>query len=583
MRKQDSFCSPTTILQILENRLSADADNVAFEFLNAPDSRTSISYVGLRCKSLAVANALKEVCDVGDRVLLPTNNDASFPVAFLGCLYAGCIAVPIQVPRVQASLPDQGLGQILGIIEDAAPKLVLVDEQNMKALEAVMSVLGPQLPSLRLATVQSLVSMGCQDVPLSFPSAEDVAFLQYTSGSTSSPKGLMITHECIVNNQRSIQDRYQMPVHGTGVSWLPFYHDMGLSSGFLMPLVFGIKTVIMPPLLFAAKPDVWLREISRYDVVGSGGPNFAYSHCVSRIKKDKVSGFDLTGWQLAFCGAEPIRPETLDTFCRHFAEAGFKRTSFFPSYGLAEGTLFVSGKVADREPSILPFAVDSVRTGKPRLLENVAGDAIAKLVGCGPAGLNIEIKVIDVEGRKSRDSGEIGEICVKSNAAAKGYWNKPLETRSTFCQTIDNENGYFRTGDLGFLYNGELFVTGRKKEIIIFNGVNYYPQDIEMAAQKTHEAFAQYKAAAFCTEAAGNERLVLVIEGSPRYLPPDYDSVISGVKKGVRLAHQLVLDDVVIVPPGKIPKTTSGKVKRLNCKSLYIDGFFESPTLATQE
>jgi 8-amino-7-oxononanoate synthase len=388
------------------------------------------------------------------------------------------------------------------------------------------------------------------------------------------PKGVMVSHKNLLHNEKLIASAFRHTTETIGVGWLPLFHDMGLIGHVLQPIYVGFPSVIMPPEAFIQKPLRWLQAISRYKATSSGGPNFAYELCASKIKPQERENLDLSCWDVAFNGAEPVRAATLEKFANTFADYGFKREAFYPCYGMAETTLFVSGGIKSQSPVI--EAVD-----KLALLENNAVTINSQhpnaqlLVGCGHAWLSETIVIVNPESLTECRDGEIGEIWVSSDSVAQGYWNRPEQTEETFkAYLADTQVGPFlRTGDLGFLLAGELFITGRIKDLIIVQGRNHYPQDIEATVQQSNSALRKDYGAAFSIEIAGQERLVVVQEVERSYLRKlDYPVVIQQIISSVAEEHQLDVYAVALLKTASIPKTSSGKIQRIACRTAFLAG-----------
>lgn len=557
-------------------------DAMAFELVLKEDQRTQLSYGELHQQAIRLADYLQKHHKKGDRVLLPSNNELSFHVAFLGCMYAGCIAVPVQIPRPKPNLPDMGLGRFISIIQDCNPTIALIDDIYVSLLEKYGDGIKFVFKDTPIKSIQQiLTNHQPSDQRLRLPEADELAFLQYTSGSTSNPKGVMLTHANIVANQRSIDSCYQLQHDTTIITWLPTYHDMGLCSGFFMPVYKGCPAIIMQPLAFIAKPVNWLQEISRHKSVVSGGPNFAFSHCIDRVPDSELERLDLSEWKLAFCGAEPIRPETIKGFSEKFSQAGFNLATFCPSYGLAEATLYVSAKNADEKPLINDFCADSISNHSVIPLDQSKSEKAVSLVSCGRPGKSVQI--VDPDTLTPLPNGKIGEIAVASNSNGSGYWNNPEASTQTFNVKLKGieDQAFMLTGDFGFIHEQELYVSGRIKEIIIINGVNHYPQDIEYTAQQQHNAFNNYKAAAFSLN-NDNNQVILILEAQAQFQANEAEQLIHKIKQSVRLEHQILISEVLLVSPGSIPRTSSGKVQRTLCAKLYRKQHFQTIALTRE-
>ncbi|MGZ3461580.1 MAG: AMP-binding protein, partial [Archangium sp.] len=401
---------------------------------------------------------------------------------------------------------------------------------------------------------------------------DSLAFLQYTSGSTGTPKGVMLTHGNLLHNLAQIHRAFAASTDSVGVIWLPPYHDMGLIGGILEPLYGGLPVALMSPLDFLKRPLRWLEAISRFRGTHSGGPNFAFELCTRKISPEERERLDLSSWELAFCGAEPIRPETLERFVQAFGPCGFRREAFYPCYGLAEGTLIVSGVDKGKGPTLQ--AVRQEALSRNQVVPVEAGDPDARvLVGCGQTVADQEIRIVAPESMRECAPGQVGEIWVSGPSVAQGYWQRPEETARAFqARTADGHGPFLRTGDLGFLRGTELFITGRLKDLLILRGRNHYPQDLELTAEQAHPALRPGCGAAFSVEVEGEERLVLVQEVDPRRQLAGVDEVLGVVRQKLAEVHELQLHALVLIEPGSIPKTSSGKIQRQGTRAAWLAG-----------
>ncbi len=404
--------------------------------------------------------------------------------------------------------------------------------------------------------------------------SESLAFLQYTSGATGNPKGVVVTHGNLLHNLALICKCFGHTADSKGVIWLPPHHDMGLIGGILQFIYSGLPVILMSPLDFVQKPIRWLQAISHYKATTSGGPNFAYDLCVNKIKPEQLASLDLSSWEVAFNGAEPVRAQTLERFAETFANCGFRKQAFYPCYGMAETTLFISGGLK-AEPPIIRFVQET------ELLQNrvVSGDKLSvdykEIVSCGRNLSGQKIMIVNPESLIKYGDGEVGEIWVSEESVTQGYWQKPEQTQQTFHAHLADtgEESFLRTGDLGFLQDGELFVTGRIKDLIIIRGQNHYPQDIESTVQKCHPALRPDCGAAFSVEIKGEERLVIVQEVERNYLRKlDVQEVVGNVTQAVTAEHELQVYTTVLVKTGSIPKTSSGKIQRYACRTAFLNG-----------
>lgn len=570
--RSDEALQARTLVEALACQVALRPGQPAFEVIDPRDRNACMTFASLQADAGAVASWLGRQTLPGDRILLPTANERAFIVAFVACAMAGCVAVPIQVPRIKPRLPDLGLGRFLAVIEDCGARLTLIDAAALHTLKTASGDTDA-LAKFSAVAVQDLLATPVDELLLAErrPSPESLALLQYTSGSTSRPKGVMLTHHALMENQRMIQSAYGITPASVLVSWLPLYHDMGLCNGLLQGIASGTLTVVMPPLLFITQPLLWLQQISRFRHVVSGAPNFAYAHCSARIPADVRAALDLSGWQVAFCGAEPIHPETLDHFAAHFAACGFDKAAFCPSYGLAEATLFVS---AARGIRCRPFSATALARGVAR--PAIGDEAVSRLVSCGHPFGDARVCIVVPDTGRLADEGMIGEIMISTSSAGTGYWHQPEASEETFGRRIEGHEGrhFFHSGDLGFLHDGELYVAGRVKELIIVNGVNVYPQDIEYCAQQVNPVLQTFKAAAFGVQEDDGEKIVLLLEAPEGLGSETENGLRMAVMARVRQELDVVLARVVLVAPGSVPRTSSGKVQRVMCRRLFQEGRF---------
>jgi amino acid adenylation domain-containing protein len=561
---------PETIVHVLRSRAKQQPTRQAYIFLNEDGTeQASLTYLELDRKARTIASWLQSTGATGERVLLLYQPGLDYIAAFLGCLYAGAIAVPAYPP--DRSRMDRGAPRFWVIAQDATPAVALTDSQALAGLDGMIAEQKGLPAMLWKATDELDQSLANQWVEPDID-AGTIAFLQYTSGSTSTPKGVMVSHGNVLNNERLIQTGFNHTQGSTFAGWLPLYHDMGLIGNVLQPLFIGAVSVLMSPLAFLQKPIRWLRAITRYKAVTSGGPNFAYDLCVRKTTIEERAGLDLSSWTTAFNGAEPVRIETIDRFSETFAPYGFRREAFCPCYGLAEATLFVSGGVKDSLPVSSLVKASSLQKNIISIADEVSGDGRV-IVGCGQSLPSQRIVVANHESMTQCPGAEVGEIWVSGASVARGYWNRPEETEATFgAYFMDTGEGPFlRTGDIGFMRDGELFITGRLKDLIIVRGQNYYPHDIELTIQRNSTALRQGCGAAFSVEADGQEKLVVVQEIESRCLENTND-IIESLRRSVAEEHQLPVYAVALIKAGSLPKTSSGKIRRLSCRDLFLKG-----------
>src|SRR5580693_2693023 len=528
-----------------------------------------LSFAELARRARAVAAELAARRAEGERVLLLFPPGLDFVSAFWGCLLAGAVAVPVHPPR-----RGGGLDALLGIVRDARPALAL----SVRTLSSRMAAAAPALAALVWVDLDH--PAGAEPAALTprarAPRPDDLALLQYTSGSTSAPKGVMVSRANLLHNQETIRRAMGQAEDSVIVTWLPPFHDMGLIGCLVQPLYVGARCVMMSPAAFLQRPARWLEAVSRYRASASGGPNFAYDLCAARVRPAERERLDLASWRVAFVGAEPVRAATLGRFARAFAPHGFRRESFYPCYGLAEATLFVAGGELERPPQVLPVAAEPLARGIVEDPEpGVEGSRGAvRLVGCGGAWCGQRVAIVDpATGRRCADR-RVGEIWIAGPSVAGGYWEQPETSAATFGARLADEPGagtFLRSGDLGFMTGGELFVTGRIKDLVIVRGRNLYPQDVELTAERSHPALRPGCGAAFGVDAAGEEQLVVVLEVERRFSAAPHE-VFAAVLGALADEHQVGAHEVVLVATGTIPKTSSGKIQRFACRRAYLEG-----------
>src|SRR4051812_32506903 len=514
----------------------------------------------------------------GERALLLYPPGLELVSAFLGCLYGGVVAVPAYPPRSPRMVP-----RLRAIAGDARPAVALPTAEAVGQGAALAGRFPEMAGSLWLATDSLGADLAGLAEQWRDPEAEagTLAFLQYTSGSTATPKGVMVSHGNLLHNEEMIRQAFGQSERSVIVGWLPLHHDMGLIGNVLQPLYIGASCVLMSPVAFLQRPSRWLRAISRYRATTSGGPSFAYELCVRRIPAAERLGLDLSSWQVAFNGAEPVRAGTLERFAEAFGPCGFRREAFYPCYGLAEATLFVAGGEVGEAPQVGAFRAADLEVGQANAVA-AFDPAGRRLVGCGGAWEDQRIAIVDPETGRRRRTGQVGEIWVAGPSVAQGYWERPEATAETFQARVRSEAGdedgeWLRTGDLGFVREGhegnggELFVTGRLKDLIILRGRNHYPQDVEHTAEESHPALRSDSGAAFSIDVAGEERLVVVME-MDRRRESEAVAAAEAVRQVVAEAHEVMVHEVVLVRMGSIPKTSSGKIQRHASRAAYLAG-----------
>ena len=560
-----------SFVEVLRERARRQPDERVFTFLDE-EGETHATYRELDEGARAVAALLQRHLAPGDRALLLYPPGREYVLGFLGCLYAGVIAVPAYPPdptRLGRTLP-----RLQALVADCRATAALTTSPVLDMV-GFLTEEAPDLRALRWLATDALESGSADTWSAPRLSSESLAFLQYTSGSTGTPKGVMLSHHNLLHNSGLIALGFDASPRPVGVIWLPPYHDMGLIGGILQPLYRDIPTVLMSPLFFLQQPLRWLEAISRHGGTVSGGPNFAYELCIRKTTPEQRAALNLRSWEVAFCGAEPIRQETLERFAEAFAPAGFRREAFYPCYGLAEGTLIVSGGRRAELPVSRHFDRDALLRGEAR-----ASEAGVSMIGCGQPLEDQEVRIVDPETREPCAPGRIGEIWVRGSSVARGYWARPEDSERVFQARLagSGEGPFLRTGDLGVLDGGELFVTGRRKDLLIIRGRNHYPQDIELTVERSDPALRPGCGASFSVEVDGEERLVVVHEFADRSGAEPVErarEAIARIRQAVAEQHELGTHAVVLLVPGSIPKTSSGKIQRHACRTAFREGSLE--------
>ena len=557
------------LIHLLRRRVQEHGEKTVYTYLNDGESQeTRLTYGELERRALAIAAHLQSHLSPGERVLLLYPPGIEFPAAFFGCLCAGMVAVPTYPPH-----SNQFLANLGATVSDAGPTVALSTASTLEEYRRQIDQT-PGLMALKWIATDTIpddLANAWQEPSLG---ADSLAVLQYTSGSTGNPKGVMVSHGNLLHNSSVIHAVFGHSPSIRGVIWLPPYHDMGLIGGIIQPVYAGADAILISPVHFIQKPLRWLMAISRYKATTSGGPNFAYDLCVRKITPEQKSGLDLSSWEVAFNGAEPVRAETLRRFAAAFESCGFRQKAYLPCYGLAETTLIASGCNKSSEPTFLQADAQALKAGRIVLAaEDREHDF--ELVGNGGAPPDHEIVIVDPEKQTPCESDTIGEIWIAGPSVAQGYWNRPEESEQTFRARLADkgEGPFLRTGDLGFIHAGQLFVTGRLKDLIIIRGLNHYPQDIERTVERSHEALRAGCGAAFAVEVGDEERLVVVQEIERRYIRKlDAEAVIGAIRQSVSREHGIQAYAVVLLKTSSLPKTTSGKVQRRLCREHFIQG-----------
>ena len=582
----------STLVEILRRRASQLPEQRTHTFLfDGASEGDHLTYAALDCQARSIGALLQSYRARGERALLLYPPGLEFIAAFFGCLYAGVIAVPVPPPNL--AQPQRTLPRLRAITSNAQPAAVLTTSAILSNTAGLFAQ-APELQKMRWLATDKVAESLAQDWREPAVTSNTLALLQYTSGSTAEPKGVMITHGNLLHNSDYISRLYAFDPNGVTVTWLPAFHDMGLTNGIIQPVCRGRPCYLMPAVAFLMRPIRWLQAVSRYKATISGGPNFAYELCTRGITPEQREALDLSNWDVAYDGAEPIRADTLRRFAEIFAPCGFRPSAFYPSYGLAEATLLVSGGSL-RDEMFRTIQVTALEQN--RIVEACAKDQnVRTLVSSGHALHDTKIVIADPDALTACAPDQIGEIWVSSPSVTQGYWNRAEDTERA-CRAYLKDTGegpFLRTGDLGFLKDGELFVTGRLKDLIIVSGRNLYPQDIELTVEQSHPALRPSSSAAFSVDCGREEQLIIVAEIEPRYqlavrdaskremrdrpnrrFPLDQEAVVRAIRRAVAEQHDVRAHTVVLLQAGHIPKTTSGKVQRRACHASYLKGTLE--------
>ena len=560
----------STLLELLRRRALHHPERRAFTFLiDGELEGDRLTYRDLDRRARAVGALLQQYAAPGERALLVYPPGIEFITAFFGCLYSGVIAVPTYPPQTRTK---RSLTKLRAIVNDVQPTVALITSSVSSMVESLFAQ-APELQATRLVATDHIddnLADLWQDPGVN---GDTLAFFQYTSGSTGMPKGVMLTHSNLMHNLDLIYQTFDLNSDSHGMIWLPLYHDMGLIGGILGACYCGGQSTVMSPVAFLQRPIRWLQAISNSRATNSGGPDFAYDLCVRKITPEQKAGLDLSSWEIAFNGAEPIRKETLERFAEAFAPYGFRREAFFPCYGLAEGTLIVSGGQKVTIPVVRQFQVAPLEQNQVVMADDSIENGSARaLVGCGRPVPDQKVVIVNPEPLTPCLPDQIGEVWVSSPCVAQGYWQKPEETERTFRGYLADtgEGPFLRTGDLGFLQDGELFVTGRLKDLIIIRGRNHYPHDIELTVEQSHPALRSGCGVAFSVDELNEERLVIVQEVERQYRDLNVDEVVETIRHAVAEEHELQVYAVVLIRTSSIPKTSSGKRQRRACREGFL-------------
>jgi acyl-CoA synthetase (AMP-forming)/AMP-acid ligase II len=569
-----------SLVDLITRRAAEQHDERGYVFLSEKgDEEAALTFGELHRRAMAVAARLRESGSPGERALLLFGPGLDFIIAYFGCVLAGVIAVPMMLPRRNSSL-----GSSASIVANASPRFLMTNVRVQSTRPDVIERFSA--PQRHWIITEQVAAMNAASPRLPMLRPDDIAFLQYTSGSTSDPKGVMVTHRNLIENLEMMRHALGNTRQSTYASWIPLYHDMGLIANVLQSLYVGSLCVLLAPMTFMQRPLSWLRAIHRYRAEVAGAPNFAFDLCVQRFRADQMRDVDLSCWKVAFNGAEPVRADTIERFAATFAPYGFDRRAMNPQYGMAEATVMVSAGPRLAGPVIRTVGLDAFRHNE---IAPPAGERDKhRMVGCGRSVTGGRLAIVHPATHRLIGSDRIGEIWVSGPHVSKGYWQNPDATRATFDARIEGDPGdkcWLRTGDLGFMdESGELFITGRAKDMIIVRGINYYPQDIESTVYNSHPALRRHFGAVFSVPDESGEKLVLVqeVERTQRR-GLDTEEIKACIREAVANEHEIALDSIVLIPPGEIPKTTSGKIQRSFTRQMWLQNLFEPISAARSQ
>ncbi len=560
----------SNIVEILQHRARSQSKDTAYIFLKDGENKEiRLTYQELDCQAKAIAFQLQQLVAPGSRALLvyPYSGALEFIAAFFGCLYAGVVAVACHPPKNRLTTVE-----VQTRIASAGAEVILTESSLLGKLKTQLSKWGNA--ALHCLNTEKIDQTQVNNWTAPNITSATLAFLQYTSGSTGEPKGVMITHGCLMQNQEMLKQAFGHTKNLVGVGWLPLFHDMGLIGNVIQPIYMGAFCVMMSPVSFVQKPILWLQAISKYRATTSGAPNFAYDLLCDRVTQEQAAQLNLSSWEVAFCGAEPVETATMERFSRKFASCGFKSTAFYPCYGMAEATLMMTGGDKAKSPAVKHLdktALEQnqvVTRDKPQL-------GTKTFVSAGYPWLDGKIAIANADCLTECQPNQIGEIWYSGSSVGQGYWQLPEKTQQTFQASLNGKQ-YLRTGDLGFISDGELYITGRLHDVLVFWGLNHYPQHIEQTVEKCHPALKANCGAAFSVEVSGKSRLIIAQEikrTHRKFLV--MDEVVEAIRWSIFQQHFIDIYGIVLLQPGSMPKTSSGKVQRSACKAKFLDESLE--------
>lgn len=563
------------LLEMLKSRAQLYPDRQAYIYLKDGEiEKESITYLELEQQVTEIAAYLQMLDIQGERVLLLLPSGIEYILMFFACVYAGVIPVPVYPPS-----KSRNVERLISIYEDAQPALIILPS------DTITHKLPEIMQHTQVMTIQDMQQHELQYIPMYLDiSSDDITFLQYTSGSTSNPKGVMVTHRNLIHNFSLMAYEFQHSDRTRIITWLPFYHDMGLIGNVLQNIYNGGTCYIMTPFDFIQNPVRWLKAITKYRITYSGGPDFSYRLCSQKITPTEKQTLDLSSWTHAYSGSEPIHAETIHMFHEQFESCGFQAKSMQPGYGLAEFTLCATVSSLNDGPHIFEVSSTALRHHEIYSAIDIDVSDRSNHVSCGKISHFLCVKIVNPVTKISCDIGEVGEIWLKGDSVAAGYWHDEIKSQATFNATLADtgEQGFLRTGDLGFVAEDELYITGRIKDVMIIRGQNYYPQDIERIIASAHPEINEMNIAAFSIEQQGSEELIIILEMNREFkhlvrkqqldLEKEIQHIAQNIRANVLEAIQINTWDIQIIQPLSIPKTSSNKIQRSKCKEMYMNG-----------
>ncbi len=583
----DDSSTFATLVDLLRWRAVNEPERTGYTFLADGETKEiRLTYGELDRRAQSIAARIQEHGGAGQPVLIVLPSGLDFVAAFFGCLYAGSIAVTAYPPR-----PNRPADRIGVIVQDSGAQVIITQANIRPRISASVAQSHASQAFSWIEIDAAVDAEANSDSPAADwvepnITGDSVALLQYTSGSTAQPNGTVVSHANILHNLELTRQAFEHTADSVVVGWLPMTHDMGLIGNMLQPLYVGCHCIFMAPEHFLIRPIRWLKAISRYQATTSGGPNFAYDYCAQKIKPEQIADLDLSHWSLAFSGAEPVRANTIEHFSSAFASIGFQREAFYPCYGLAECTLMVTGGDKAAAPVENYFNADALSDMRAVIEPDEKVNRRA-LIGCGQPWLDLQLLIVDPDTRAACGDDQVGEIWIAGSSVAQGYWRQPETTAAVFAGYLqgDRQGPYLRTGDLGFIHAGQLFVSGRLKDLIIIAGANHFPVDLEISAENCHHAIRPNCVAAFSAEVDGAERLIIIAEIERHYLRDldrseesagigsrQLDQVKDAIRGGIAANHDLATYDICLVQQTTVPKTASGKIQRHLCRRQYLGG-----------